>query len=189
MKKKLFIGLCSLIAVTLLMSGCQKGTPEVVERGEVPVGLEVKSMAFEPGGDIPKKHSCDGPDFSPPLSWTDPPAGTKSLALICDDADSPGRAFVHWVLFGLPPETRELPEGVPPQEVLPQGGKQGKNDFGKIGYGGPCPPQGPAHRYVFKLYALDIVPDLQPGATKQELLRAMEGHILAQGELMGRYAR
>ncbi len=153
------------------------------------MAFELKSTAFENGGFIPKKYTCDGPDVSPPLSWTDPPEETRSLALICDDPDAPMGTWVHWVLFGVPPEIRELPEGVPTEKTLPWGGKQGRNDFGRIGYGGPCPPRGPAHRYFFRLYALDIEPDLSPGATKRELLRAIEGHILAETELMGRYGR
>ncbi|MBI3988628.1 MAG: YbhB/YbcL family Raf kinase inhibitor-like protein [candidate division NC10 bacterium] len=151
--------------------------------------LQLRSSAFEPGGMIPKQYTCDGPDISPPLRWTDPPPGTKSLALICDDPDAPVGTWVHWVLYGLTPEIRELPEGVPTQPTLPGGGKQGRNDFRKIGYGGPCPPKGPAHRYFFKLYALNAEPALGPGATKQELLNAMANHILAQAELMGRYRR
>ena len=151
------------------------------------MAFELRSAAFEDGGYIPRKHTCDGPDVSPPLSWTEPPEGTKSLALICDDLDALAGSWVHWVLFGLPPETRELSEEVPTQGTLPGGGKQGRNDFRRIGYGGPCPPRGRAHRYLFKLYALDAEPDLSPGATKRELLRAIEGHILAEAELMGRY--
>lgn len=153
------------------------------------MAFEVKSSAFQHEGDIPRKYTCDGADVSPPLNWTSPPRGTKSLALICDDPDAPVGTWVHWVLFGLPPETRELPEGIPTDKVIPNGGKQGINDFGNIGYGGPCPPPGPAHRYFFKLYALDAEPDLKPGATKKELVKAMDKHILAQAELMGRYRR
>lgn len=153
------------------------------------MAFQIKSTAFEHGGNIPKKYTCDGADVSPPLSWTPPPKGTKSLALICDDPDAPMGTWVHWVLFGLPSNTRELPEGVPTQEVLPDGSKQGTTDFGRVGYGGPCPPKGPAHRYFFRLYTLDIEPDLKPGATKQQLLKTIEKHILAQAELMGRYQR
>lgn len=153
------------------------------------MAFEIKSSAFQHEGDIPRKYTCDGADVSPPLNWTSPPRGTKSLALICDDPDAPVGTWVHWVLFGLPPETRELPEGIPTDKVIPNGGKQGINDFGNIGYGGPCPPPGPAHRYFFKLYALDAEPDLKPGATKKELVKAMDKHILAQAELMGRYRR
>ncbi len=153
------------------------------------MALKVESPAFSPGGDIPRQHTCDGPDLSPPLRWSEPPAGTQSLALICDDPDAPAGTWVHWVLYRIPASARGLPEGVPKRETLADGSRQGRNDFGKVGYGGPCPPRGPKHRYFFKLYALDTVLDLPPGATKAELLKAMEGHILAQGELMGRYGR
>lgn len=152
------------------------------------MAFQIKSTAFEHGGNIPKKYTCDGADVSPPLSWTSPPEATKSLALICDDPDAPMGTWVHWVLFGLPPDTRELPEGVSTQEVLPDGSKQGTTDFGRVGYGGPCPPSG-THRYYFKLYALNANPDLRPGLTKKELLKAIEKNILAQAELMGRYQR
>lgn len=153
------------------------------------MALKLESPAFSPGGDIPRQYTCDGPDLSPPLRWSDPPAGTQSLALICDDPDAPAGTWVHWVLYRIPPSARELPEGIPKQEELADGSRQGRNDFRKIGYGGPCPPRGPKHRYYFRLYALDIVPDLPAGATKAQLLQAMDGHILAQGELMGRYGR
>lgn len=153
------------------------------------MALKLESPAFSPGGDIPRQYTCDGPDLSPPLRWSDPPADTQSLALICDDPDAPARTWVHWVLYRIPPSARELPEGVPKEEELADGSRQGRNDFRKIGYGGPCPPRGPKHRYYFRLYALDVVPDLPAGATKAQLLEAMEGHILAQGELMGRYGR
>jgi len=155
---------------------------------EEAMAFQIKSTAFEHGGNIPKKYTCDGADVSPPLSWTSPPEATKSLALICDDPDAPMGTWVHWVLFDLPPNTRELPEGVSTQEILPDGSKQGTTDFGRVGYGGPCPPSG-THRYYFKLYALNANPDLRPGLTKEELLKAIEKNILAQAELMGRYQR
>jgi len=150
--------------------------------------IEVKSEAFEEGGMIPKKYTCDGEDASPPLSWTGVPEGTEALALICDDPDAPVGTWVHWVIFNIPPDTTGLSENIPPERVLESGTRQGRNDFGNIGYGGPCPPRG-THRYYFKLYALDKKVDLEPGATKDELLKAMEGHILAEGRLMGRYKR
>lgn len=153
------------------------------------MALEIKSTAFEAGGTIPKKYTGDGPDVSPPLSWSAPPAGTKSLALICDDPDAPRGTWVHWVLWGLPPDTRELAEDVPKTETLASGAKQGRNDFGNIGYGGPSPPAGKPHRYFFKLYALDTQLDLKPGATKADVEKAIASHILAQGELMGKYGR
>ena len=125
----------------------------------------------------------------PPLHWSEPPSGTKCLALICDDPDAPRGTWVHWVLFNLPVHIRELVEGVPTTETLGNGAKQGKNDFGNIGYGGPAPPKGKPHRYFFKLYALAVAVDLTPGATKAQLEDAMKGHILAEGELMGTYKR
>jgi len=150
--------------------------------------IKVKSEAFEEGGMIPKKYTCDGEDASPPLSWTGVPEGTEALALICDDPDAPVGTWVHWVIFNIPPDTTGLSENIPPERVLESGARQGRNDFGNIGYGGPCPPRG-THRYYFKLYALDKKVDLEPGATKDELLKAMEGHVLAEGRLMGRYKR
>jgi Raf kinase inhibitor-like YbhB/YbcL family protein len=156
--------------------------------GKPPTLLKISSTAFPHEGVIPRQYTCDGPNVSPPLIWAPVPEGTKSFALICDDPDAPGKTWVHWVLFGLPPTTRELPEKVPPQSTLPSGARQGTNDFKKIGYGGPCPPSG-SHRYYFKLYALDTELTLDSGATKDQLLKAMEGHILAQGQLMGRYQR
>ena len=150
--------------------------------------IKIKSPAFVPGGKIPGKYTCDGMDISPPLAWTSGPEGTKTFALICDDPDAPVGTWVHWVLFNLPADIIELRENVPPERELESGAKQGMNDFRKIGYGGPCPPGG-IHRYYFKLYALDTEINLEAGATKSELLKAMEGHILAEGQLMGRYER
>lgn len=150
--------------------------------------IQIKSRAFEGGGMIPEKYTCDGIDVSPPLEWTSIPEGTKSLALICDDPDAPMGTWVHWVLFNLPTNIKELPENIPAQKTLTNGSKQGISDFGKIGYGGPCPPSG-THRYYFKLYALDIGIKLEPGISKRGLLKAMEGHILTEGQLMGRYTR
>ncbi len=124
-----------------------------------------------------------------PLRWADPPQGTKTFALICDDPDAPRGTWVHWVLFNLPADRRELPEGVPAQETLDGGARQGKNDFGNLGYGGPAPPRGKPHRYFFKLYALDTALDLPAGATKDQVVAAMQGHVLAEGQLMGRYGR
>lgn len=150
--------------------------------------IKIKSTAFEEGGMIPKKYTCDGRDVSPPLAWNSVPEGTKSLALICDDPDAVMRTWVHWVLFNIPADTRELSENIPPQKTLTDGAKQGINDFRKIGYGGPCPPGG-THRYYLKLYALDTEINLEAGSTKEQLMRAMEGHILAEGKIMGKYQR
>jgi Raf kinase inhibitor-like YbhB/YbcL family protein len=146
------------------------------------------AAAFPDGGTIPKKFTCDGTDVSPALSWTNSPTGTRSLAMIADDPDAPGGTWVHWVLYDLPPDTRQLPEGVPRSPQLPNKALQGRNDFGKIGYNGPCPPRGSAHRYFFKLYALDFKKTgLRPAATKAELERAIQGHILAQAQLIGKF--
>lgn len=153
------------------------------------MAMEIKSPAFQNGGDIPRKYTCDGTDVSPLLRWENPPSGTKAFALIADDPDAPVGTWVHWVIYDLPAETKELAEGVKPNETLPNGAKQGINDFRKVGYGGPCPPPGPAHRYFFKPYALDGETKLRPRATKQQLLDAMKGHILAEAQLMGRYKR
>jgi Raf kinase inhibitor-like YbhB/YbcL family protein len=153
------------------------------------MSIELTSTAFQTGETIPKQYTGDGVDQSPPLRWSEPPSGTKSLALICDDPDAPRGTWVHWVLFNLPAQTRELEEGVATMENLANGAKQGKNDFGDIGYGGPAPPKGKPHRYFFKLYALYVAVDLPPGATKAQLLDAMKGHILAEGQLMGTYGR
>jgi hypothetical protein len=168
--------------------GSQKQLLFVATGGQV-MTFEIRSPAFASGGTIPTKHTCDGADVSPRLSWTELPAGTKSLALIMDDPDAPVGTWVHWVLYNLPASARELSEGTPATEMLTSGTKQGINDFRKIGYGGPCPPQGPAHRYFFKLYALDTALNLAPRATKKQLEAAMARHILAQAELIGRYGR
>ena len=153
------------------------------------MAFDLTSGAFKVGDLIPRKHSCDGGDVSPALSWTEPPAGTTSLALVADDPDAPAGTWVHWVIYDLPPTTRGLPEGVPPAETLKDGGRQGTNSFRKVGYGGPCPPRGTTHRYFFKLYALDRMLGLAAGVTKQDVTKAMEGHVKGQAELMGRYGR
>jgi len=151
--------------------------------------LELSSNSFSSGGAIPVQFTCDGEDRSPELHWSKPPAGTKSHALIADDPDAPVGTWVHWVLFNLPAGTQSLPEGVPKKAALENGALQGTNDFGNLGYGGPCPPPGKPHRYFFKLYALDSVLSLKSGAKKADVERLMKGHILAQGEYMGRYGR
>jgi Raf kinase inhibitor-like YbhB/YbcL family protein len=153
------------------------------------MALTLTTTAFTPGGDIPARFTCDGDDVSPALRWEGVPEGTRSFALVMDDPDAPRGTWQHWLLYHLPPATRDLPEDMPADESLPSGARQGRNDFGKPGYGGPCPPAGPAHRYYFRLYALDVVPDVKAGATRSALDRAIRGHILAEAELMGRYRR
>lgn len=150
--------------------------------------FKVESPAFQDGGMIPKKYTCDGFDVSPPLIWTGIPAETKGIAVIVDDPDAPMGTWVHWIVYNILPGTKGLPENVPPLKTLSNGGKQGTNDFRKTGYGGPCPPGG-THRYYFRVYALDAEVDLDAGATKAELLKVMEGHVISEGELMGRYKR
>lgn len=168
----------------LLLAGCQAGEEaEETPQGETEMTIQLTSNAFSEGKNIPRKHTCDGENLSPQLSWSGVPANAQSLALIMDDPDAPGRTFVHWVLFDIPPTVTELPEGV--QNI----GVPGSNSYRKNVYNGPCPPPGPAHRYFFKLYALDKQLKLAPGATKADLEAAMQGHILAWGQLMGKYGR
>ena len=138
---------------------------------------------------IPKTFTCDGLDVSPQLSWNDPPATTQSFALIMDDPDAPAGTWVHWVLYNLPISARELAENIPNREQLSNGAHQGRNDFNKFGYGGPCPPPGKPHRYYFKLYALDTKLHLKPGAIKADVERAMQDHIRAQSQLIGLHSR
>ena len=152
--------------------------------------LTIESDAFAEGAGIPKKYTCDGPDLSPPLRWKGVPRETKSLALIMDDPDAPRGTWVHWVLYNAPPTADGLAEGTPRKELLPDGARQGVNDFGKIGYGGPCPPRGAPHRYFFRLYALDIAVEIKGArATRADLDKAIKGHVLATATLMGRYGR
>ena len=174
-----------LLAALLLCSGAAGRS---VTGGKA-MTLSLKSPAFTHEGDIPRKHTCDGADVSPALNWSDPPAGTQSFSLIMDDPDAPGRTWVHWVIYNLPAQARELPEGVPKESELKDGTRQGRNDFAKPGYGGPCPPRGAPHRYYFKLYALDAKLNLPAGAGKAGVESAMKGHILAEAQLMGRYRR
>lgn len=150
--------------------------------------MELKSQAFNPGDMIPAKYTCDGADVSPPLSWSGPPAGTQTFALISDDPDAPVGTWVHWVMWNIPVSARALEENLPKTASLPNGTRQGTTDFRRIGYGGPCPPSG-THRYFFKLYALDTTLNLPASTTKKDLEQAMQGHILAQAELMGKYRR
>lgn len=199
-----------LILIIIFISGCVTNnvqTDEIAEEvtGEVTAevtdteegskqeagimeGISISSGAFVEGGSIPVEYTCDGSDVSPPLLLKGIPDGAKSIALIMDDPDAPGGTFVHWVIYNIPAGTRQLPKGIPTTVTLNDGSRQGISDFRRTGYGGPCPPSG-THRYYFKLYALDIVLDLPQGASKAQLEKAMQGHILAKSELMGRYGR
>jgi Raf kinase inhibitor-like YbhB/YbcL family protein len=150
--------------------------------------MTVTSDAFKEGQMIPSDYTCDGRDQSPLLRWSGAPAGTQSFAIIADDPDAPGGDWVHWLVYDLPPTIDMMPQGVPAVDKLANAEKHGSNDFGKLGYGGPCPPSG-VHRYVFKVYALDRMLGLEAGLKKKELLKAMDGHILGMGQLVGKYGR
>jgi hypothetical protein len=151
--------------------------------------FELKTTASAAGGEIPKKHTCDGADVSPALNWNHAPAGTQSFALIADDPDAPVGTWTHWIIWNIPAQTTALPEGVPKVVDSGDGARQGRNDFKRIGYGGPCPPPGKPHRYFFRLYALDAKLDVKAGAGRSELEQAMKEHVLAHTELMGTYRR
>jgi Raf kinase inhibitor-like YbhB/YbcL family protein len=151
--------------------------------------LQVSSPAFKGGQAIPAKYTCDGADLSPPLTWSGGPPNTKSWALICEDPDAPNGPFTHWVVWGHPASVTQLAEGASSNGSLSQSARQGMNDFNRVGYGGPCPPPGKAHRYFFKLYALDTELALKAQATKRELLKAMDTHVIAEGSWVGTYQR
>ncbi len=194
------LALLTAVSLLFLATACQDrpSTPaspdapasaqEATMNSQTDRDFRLSSPAFEPGQTIPVKYTCDGMDISPPLVWAGPPSDTASFALIMDDPDAPAGIWVHWVIFDMPADARELPEGVPPDPVLEDGSVQGTNSWGRVGYGGPCPPRG-THRYFFKLYALDTALGLEPSATKADVLAAMEGHVLDQTELMGVYQR
>lgn len=153
------------------------------------MNIRLTSAAFEDGKSIPAKYTCDAENLSPPLEWSNVPEGTRSFVLICDDPDAPRGTWVHWVLFDIPAEVTSLEEGVRKIAALPGFGTHGVNDFGALGYGGPCPPPGGPHRYFFKLYALDAKLELKAAVTKKVVLRAMKDHVLGEGRLMGKYKR
>jgi Raf kinase inhibitor-like YbhB/YbcL family protein len=176
----------ALFGCLVTTGGADKPNPKKV------MNLQITSTAFSEGQPIPAKYSCEGSDASPPLKWIPQggtPANTKSFALIMDDPDAPMGTWVHWVLYDLPPNTTGLPEDVAKTQFIAGNAKQGLNSWPRLGYGGPCPPPGKPHRYFFKLYALDTMLDLKPGATKKDVEAAMKGHIQAEGQLMGRYQR
>ncbi|WP_069808043.1 YbhB/YbcL family Raf kinase inhibitor-like protein [Vulcanisaeta thermophila] len=148
------------------------------------------SPAFKYGERIPRKYTCDGEDVSPPLQWSGTPQGTKSLVLIMEDPDAPIGLFTHWVLYNIPPTRNELPENVAKNPTVEGIGLQGINDFGRVGYGGPCPPRGHGpHRYFFRLYALDITLNLRPRASRNDVLNAIKNHVIGTAEYMGTYSR
>ena len=153
------------------------------------MNIQLMSPAFAEGQPIPVKYTCEGSDVSPPLQWSQAPEGTNSLTLICDDPDAPVGTWVHWILFNLPPTTNQVPEKMPALEGFPDGSKHGMNDFRRLGYGGPCPPPGRPHRYFFRIYALKILLPLQTWATHKDVMRALGGNVLGEGQLMGTYQR
>lgn len=173
----------SVFLFLLLFSAAVSGGHAVAREGKKMGDIRVSSPAFEGNSFIPRRYTCDGADVNPPIALADIPAAAKSMALIVDDPDAPVGTWVHWVLWNIPPATREIAEN-----SAPEGAVQGKNDWRRNNYGGPCPPSG-AHRYFFKLYALDAVLSISPGSTKADLERAMKGHLLAHGELVGLYKR
>jgi Raf kinase inhibitor-like YbhB/YbcL family protein len=153
------------------------------------MAFTISTSAFSNGSSIPQKFTCQGPDVSPQFAWTESPTATKSFAILVDDPDAPVGNWNHWTMWNLPATVHGLPEGVSRDAWLSDGTEQGRNDFGKTGYNGPCPPAGKPHRYYFKLFALDTTLDLKAGSGKKELETAMKGHILSQAEWMGTYKR
>jgi Raf kinase inhibitor-like YbhB/YbcL family protein len=167
----------------VLLLGCKKLEPGLAPEGAPEMSIQITSSAFKEGDKIPRQYTCDDKNISPPLDWTGVPVNSTSLTIIMDDPDAPAGTWVHWVLFDLKPDINGLGEG------KSENGIQGKNDFGQTGYGGPCPPRGSNHRYFIKIYALDIQLGIKTGASKAQVENLMKGHILAQGQLMGKYAR
>ncbi len=178
----------TLGALFLLLSACRAPAETPPATREVRMGLSVSSPAFMAGQPIPSRYSCKGEDVSPPLTWSGAPPQTRAFALIMDDPDAPMGTWVHWVIFNIPAGASGLAEALPREGRLSDGSLQGRNSWGRIGYNGPCPPSG-THRYFFKLYALDTALTLPAGADKGQLLSAMQGHILAQGEWMGTFSK
>jgi Raf kinase inhibitor-like YbhB/YbcL family protein len=150
--------------------------------------MQLQCPALLENNEVPTRYTCDGDNISPPLTWSDPPNGTRTFALIVEDPDAPDTVFTHWLVYDMPVERQQLPEGVDGHPELPGGGTQGQNDFGKTGFGGPCPPQG-MHRYVFRLFALDQTLEMAPGASKADLLNLMAGHVLETAEITSVYTR
>jgi len=174
------------VCLCVCLTTCHRQT-DLAQGQKLPI-LDVKSSDFANGGNIPPRFTCDGADVSPNLQWSAPPAGTKSLALVMHDPDAL-IDFTHWVIYSIPSGSRSLANNATQQSTMPDGSAEGVNDFGRSGYGGPCPPGSKPHRYVFHLYALDMRLDLPAGAARKELNTAIRGHILAEGQIMGTYRR
>lgn len=188
MQKHLRVSIGGLLLLGVLCA-CQASQHPPGTQEEAVMDLQLTSSSFLAGETIPKRHTCDGKDASPPLAWSGLPSGTESLVVIVDDPDAPVGTWVHWVVFNIQASSAGLEEAVPDSPVLEGVGVHGNNGWRRLGYGGPCPPSGPAHRYFFRLYALDSILDLEPGTSRKNVETAMQGHILAQGELVGRYGR
>jgi Raf kinase inhibitor-like YbhB/YbcL family protein len=188
MDKSFRVGLVTLLLLAILCA-CQGQPLEEQAQEQIGGTLQIESDAIKAGGTIPQQYTCDGEDLSPPLSWSEPPAGTQSLVLVCVDPDAPAGTWDHWLLFNIPAGTRSLPEGISADPVVEGLGTHGSNSWQRLGYGGPCPPQGAAHRYIFKLYALDTSLEIDPGASRKDVEKIMQGHILAEGQLLGSYGR
>jgi len=182
----------SIMAAVVLLAvpcGCDaRDSHAAGKKGETIMTLNVSSAAFADGGLIPARYTADGENVSPPVRWEAAPEGTESIAIISDDPDAPGGTWVHWLIWNIPAGQTDIRENIPPEETLSNGAVQGTTSFGSVGYGGPAPPSG-THRYYFKVYALDTRLDLGPKAVKKDLEKAMQGHILSQGQVMGRYSR
>ncbi len=186
---KLFLTVVSLAAFGFAPASAQNQQSSKKVGGRTVTMIQLSTNSFTPGGTIPKTFTCSGTDESPELNWSAVPAEAKSLALIVDDPDAPLGTWNHWLLYDIPPSIRDLPENQPRTAQLASGALQGKNDFGKVGYNGPCPPPGKPHRYFFRLFALDAKLNLKAGADRRTLDRAMHGHVIAEGEVMGTFGR
>jgi Raf kinase inhibitor-like YbhB/YbcL family protein len=187
------ISVITILVLFLLLflscAGRQQQLPQPASpQKQAQAEIKLTSSAFKNGEPIPRTYTCDGVNVSPPLEWSGVPRTAKTIAIVCDDPDAPGGTWAHWALYNLPADNIGLVENTLATETLRAGGFQGKNDFGKIGYGGPCPPSG-THRYFFKIYALDSELPLKAGATKAELMKAMDDHVVLQGQLIGTYRR
>lgn len=176
------------LAMVLILGCDDSAKNQLVAKGDEQMPIEITSPAFEDAGMIPYKYTCDGQNVSPPLKWHGIPQEAKSIAIICDDPDAPMGTWVHWVTWNIPVNSDGLAENIPIDKQLPNGTRQGITSFQCHGYGGPCPPSG-THRYYFKLYALDTELEIADTSTKDNLLNAMSGHIIAQGQLMGKYKK
>jgi len=174
---------CVLLAMTFVIFSCSRGAESPEKKGTGGLS-EFSCPAFVQGAPLPAKYTCEGENASPPLKWSGVSEGVQSLALVCEDPDAPEGSRVLWIVYNIPPSVSELSEGLPAIGILPNGAKQGTNDFKNMGYTGPCPPPGKIHRCTFKLYASDDMPKLPPGITKKDLIRSMEGHHLAERQLM-----